>query len=165
MNIRKLLSEDSREELSEIYEKSWKYAYRGIIPDSFLDSIPHGKWAENADREGIHNLVLTEGGRLCGTCSYSASRFPEFPNEGEIIAIYLLPEFMGKGYGKMLLREAAAELSGMGFDKIFLWVLEENHPARRFYERNGFSPTGDFLDDNIGGKALREMRYTKTAPF
>jgi hypothetical protein len=25
----------------------------------------------------------------------------------------------------------------------FLWVLEESHRARRFYERNGWRPTGE----------------------
>ena len=33
--------------------------------------------------------------------------------------------------------------------------------ARRFYERNGFTANGDFLDDNIGGKDMREIMYIR----
>ena len=47
----------------------------------------------------------------------------------------------------------------MGYEDVFLWVLEENERARRFYENFGFVPTDDFLDDNIGGRDLREVRY------
>ena len=42
---------------------------------------------------------------------------------------------------------------------MFLWVLEENLGARHFYEKEGFSATDDDLNDNIGGKDLREIRY------
>lgn len=52
-----------------------------------------------------------------------------------------------------------AELKNSGYENIFLWVLEENIGARRFYERFGFQRTDDYLDDNIGGKTLREIRY------
>ena len=47
----------------------------------------------------------------------------------------------------------------MGFRRILLWVLEENMRARRFYENNGFVCTEVFRNDNIGGRALREVMY------
>ena len=40
MEIREILPSDDRRELSRIYEESWKSAYRGIIPQAYLDSIP-----------------------------------------------------------------------------------------------------------------------------
>lgn len=94
-----------------------------------------------------------------GTSSVCKSRFEQFHDWGEIISIYLLPDYMGKGYGKTLLKSAISELKMQGFENIFLWVLEENIRARHFYEKSGFVPTDDFLDDNIGGKELREIRY------
>ena len=55
----------------------------------------------------------------------------------------------------------------LGFSCIFLWVLEDNDRTRRFYERFGFLPSEDFLKDRIGGKDVRENRYTleKAADF
>ena len=47
----------------------------------------------------------------------------------------------------------------MGYRNIFVWVLEENLRARKFYEKEGFVMTDVYLDDNIGGKDVREIRY------
>lgn len=66
---------------------------------------------------------------------------------------------MGKGYGKHLFKRRVEELKALGYDKIILWVLEDNKRARTFYEKNGFSCCEIFMDDNIGGKNLREVLY------
>ena len=50
MEIREILPSDDRRELSRIYEESWKSAYRGIIPQAYLDSIPEGRWAGALER-------------------------------------------------------------------------------------------------------------------
>ena len=142
-----------------MYEESWKYAYKDIIPQSFLDSIPTGKWASNLDKNGRETLIMLEDNEIIGTSSFSESRFSEFHGMGEIISIYLLPQYIRKGYGTHLLRAAISELKKLGYHEIFLWVLEENYPAIKFYEKNGFVKTDKFLDDTIGGKSLREIQY------
>lgn len=159
MEIRLLRETDDRLEISRIYEESWKFAYRGIVPQAYLDAIPIGRWAMNRDQEGRRSLVLKEGGRLIGTVCTGPSRWPEYPDFGEIISLYLLPEFVGRGYGGPLLAAAVETLAGQGFRDVLLWVLEENRRARRFYEKHGFCPTGDFMEQEIGGKPLREALY------
>ena len=47
----------------------------------------------------------------------------------------------------------------MGFDELFLWVLDDNIAAKKFYEHLGFLQTEDYLDNTIGGKDLREVRF------
>lgn len=111
MEIRHLSPADDRLAISRIYEESWKYAYKGIVPQDFLDSIPEGRWVPNLDNPDWHTLVCIEDGRLIGTSSFCKSRFSQFPNWGEIISIYLLPDFIGKGYGKPLLMSAVKELN------------------------------------------------------
>lgn len=160
MEIRRLSESDDRNAVSRIYEESWKWAYKGIIPQDYLDSIPSGKWAAGLDTAGRSSLVMLENKEFIGTSSFCSSRFPEFEGMGEIVSIYLLPEFAGKGYGRQLLDAVIGELSDMGFDEVFLWVLEENMRARGFYEKAGFTANGKFLEDNIGGKDLREIMYT-----
>ncbi len=157
--IRPFSPDDDKTALSRVYEESWKFAYRGIIPQSYLDSIPPGRWASAADRPGMRSLVLLDGNTMAGTSSVCASRFPEMSGFGEIVSIYLLPEYIGKGYGKPLLEAAKKALFEMGFSDLFLWVLEENERARRFYERNGFVLTDSAIETEIGGKKLREIRY------
>lgn len=161
MKIRLVLPADNRNEISRVYEESWKYAYRGIVPQSYLDSIPSGRWADAADRNGTRSLILLDKERIVGTSSVSRSRFTELSDWGEIISLYLLPEYIGKGFGRALLCAATEELRNMGFESILLWVLEENARARRFYERSGFCESGEVLEDQIGGKPLREIQYIK----
>ena len=164
MEIRHLLPEDDLLEISNIYEESWKFAYKNIIPQDYLDSIPKGRWANNIKRTGTNNnLVMLENGKLIGTSCFGKSRWEEYSEFGEIVSIYFLPEYIGRGFGKLLIEKAVSELNRLGYEKILLWVLEENHRARSFYERCGFIPTDEFRDDSIGGKILREKMYIHIA--
>ena len=127
MEIRYVRPDDSLLAISNIYERSWKYAYQNIIPQDYLDSIPTGRWANSITKNGMK---------------------------------YFLPEYIGKGYGASLLKKCVEELKKLGFHRILLWVLEENSRARRFYERNGFTCSGEYMNDTIGGKELKEVMYT-----
>ena len=70
MEIRYIHPADSRPAISRVYEKSWKYAYQGIIPQAYLDSIPEGRWADNLDRPDLHTLLCVDGGSIVGTSSF-----------------------------------------------------------------------------------------------
>ena len=159
MIIRKITQDDDRLAVSHIYEVSWRYAYKHLIPQEYLDSIPKGRWAANIDNPQINTLIMIEDDMMIGTSSYSEARRSDMDGFGEIISIYLLPEYMGRGYGGKLLLAAADELREMGFANIYLWVLEENFRARHFYEKCGFQNGGIYLADNIGGKDVREIQY------
>ncbi len=159
MEIRYITSSDNRNALSGIYEKSWRYAYKDIIPQAYLDAIPEGHWVNNFDIPGWSTMVCIENGKYIGTSSFCRSRFNKFPDAGEIISIYFLPEYSGKGYGRQLLKAVLDELKMQGFTEVFLWVLEDNNKARWFYENCGFKRTDDYLENNIGGRLLREIRY------
>lgn len=159
MEIRHLNETDDRLAISRIYEESWKYAYKDIIPREYLDSIPKGQWGQGLDVGGRYTLVAVEGRELIGTSSFCRGRMAEMSDFGEAISIYFLPEYMGKGYGKLLLEAVTKELAQLGFDDIYLWVLEDNHNARRFYKKFGFLESGRSREDTIGGKRLREIQY------
>lgn len=161
LEIRHIQQEDDRMAISRIYEEGWRFAYRGIVPQEYLDSIPVGGWASCIDREGVGSLVMTEDGRLIGTSSYSKSRWEQFREFGEIISIYLLPEYTGRGYGRLLLEAVAGELEKLGYRDIFLWVLAENMRARGFYEKCGFTLTEHCMEHEIGGKKLQEVQYCR----
>jgi len=159
MEVRYLLPTDDRRMISKVYEESWKAAYKGIIPQDYLDSIPEGRWVSALDRQDRQTLVCTDRKKIVGTSSFCPSRLERFQGWGELISIYLLPDYMGRGYGKLLMKAALSELKRQGYENVFLWVLEENYRARSFYEQYGFLPTDDFLEDQIGGRDLREVRY------
>lgn len=159
MEIRYIAPADDRMAISRIYEESWKYAYKGIIPQDYLDSIPEGHWAAHLDNADMKTLVCMDDDRFVGTSSFCKSRFGRLVGWGEVVSIYLLPDYMGKGYGRFLLDAAISELKNMGHRDVFLWVLEENTRARRFYEKAGFLRTDDSMTQTIGDKDLLEIRY------
>lgn len=157
--IRPVLNTDDWLAISHVYEQSWKYAYHSIIPDTWLARIPSGQWANGLKAPDRLSLLLLEDGKICGSASYSHARMEEMKGYGEIISIYLLPEAMHKGYGYQLMQSLIAELHDMGYQKVYLWVLEENKTARRFYERFGFVQKDWRQMDIYDGKEVAELMY------
>ena len=161
MEVRKLRNGDDLFAVSRVYEESWRGAYRGLLPREYLDGIPAGKWVPYLEQAGRGSLLLLDGETIVGTASCCASRMPELPDWGEIASIYLLPEYWGKGWGKLLFSAAVEQLETMGYQDLLLWVLEGNQRAKIFYERMGFRPSGTYREDEIGGRIVREIQYRR----
>lgn len=60
----------------------------------------------------------------------------------EIWSVYVTPEARGSGLGDALIAEAIRVARELGFDWLKLQVAEHNAPARRLYERHGFTVFG-----------------------
>ena len=159
MEIRQITKNDDFSSIRELYYRSWKFAYRDIIPMEWIESRPKDKWGGNITENGRTEIGAFEDGRIVGTASFGASRWEKFGGYGEIVTIYLLPEYMGRGVGSALMERCISELKAQGCSRILLWVLEENTRARRFYEKHGFRVTAEYMDDNIGGRDVREVMY------
>jgi ribosomal protein S18 acetylase RimI-like enzyme len=97
-----------------------------------------------------------------GCIAYGESRDGEYSDWGEIVSLYIHPDFFREGYGQKLLRTALVELEESGYQKYYLWVLKENLPARKFYEKNGFQCNGDECSMKINNKKLIDVRYVLT---
>lgn len=157
--IRPILSSDDRMTLSRVYEESWKSAYQGILPQDYLDTIPTGFWVDKIDQPQRQTLVGLFQEKFAGVCAFGPARQPVGEEWAEIYSLYLLPPYQRQGLGRELLKTAVNILTTQEYDRIFLWVLEENHPARCFYEHAGFSATSCFSPCTIGGKKLLQMLY------
>lgn len=162
MNIRKGTLDDVKD-ISRIHALSWKSAYEGIVPQAYLDELKEDFWV-SAFTAWIKNNVLTvqiitDSGSSVGCVAYGRSRDKSLPNWGEIVSIYLLPEYFGKGYGNKLLESALLDLKKSGYRNIYLWVLKDNQRARRFYENNGLHCNKDECICEIMGKKLTDIRY------
>lgn len=161
MEIRKLRAGDDLFAVSRVYEESWRMAYRGLLPQEYLDALPAGNWVPFLEQAGRESLLLLDGDDIVGAAGCCAGRVPELSGWGEIASIYLLPEYWGKGWGKMLFSAAVEQLEAMGYRNLFLWVLEGNQRARVFYERMGFRPSETYRDDEIGGRPVQEIQYRR----
>lgn len=162
MEIRKASLADV-EDISRIYALSWKSAYKGIIPQAYLDELKEDFWVPAFATWIKDNILIakliSENGSSVGCVAYGKSRDKSLPNWGEIVSIYLLPEHFGKGYGNKLLEDALLDLKQSGYQNIYLWVLKENQRARHFYEKNKFQCGKDEYICEISGKQLIDIRY------
>lgn len=159
VEIRRFRETDNIDEVGRIYALSWKKAYRGILPDDYLDSISEKRWSSLLKMKLKHLLMADEDGQIVGVSTFGATRDNNMNGWGEIISLYMLPSHYRKGIGSKLFSAVVNELVIEGYCKIYLWVLEDNKAARDFYEKNGFTFNGDINADNIGGRAVNEVRY------
>ena len=63
----------------------------------------------------------------------------------DVVSMWVRPRFRGRGVGEALLEATAAWAKSRSHPVLYLWVIETNTPARRLYERCGFTPTGESM--------------------
>lgn len=130
-------------ELARVYVQSWRETYPGLLPDSVLIGLNERRMAESWRRQVMtagkeHAVVVAEskGYGLTGLASLGPSRDKGIPYQGEVYALYIDPNFVGKGIGRGLLRGAFRVLFERGHRSAVIWALQGN-PARYFYEAQG----------------------------
>jgi GNAT superfamily N-acetyltransferase len=150
----------------ELHVRAWQAAYRGIVPQDFLDAMDPAVRARRTRDENLAGQHVAEaGGEVVGWLSIGPYRFaddgPDAPGPGfgEVMAIYARPDAVGTGVGRALMAYGLAELDRAGLRPVLLWVFTDNARARRFYEKAGFRPDGATHDYEIGGVTLPEVRY------
>lgn len=162
MEIRRYRPSDDIDDVSRVYALSWKFGYRGIVPQDYLDGISCDRWSPFLIKDSDRLWLAVEGEEIVGATTFRGLQEGPLDGWGEIISIYLLPRYFRKGVGTELLKRAIEELSSMGHRRVFLWVLRGNLRARGFYESNGFTCSGDVKVESIGGRNLEEIRYVRS---
>lgn len=147
--------------LSDVHGRSWLSAYRGIIPHAQLKSLIDRRtaaWWRGAIRSRDTVMVLEVAGEVVGyaTCGPSRTnrRF-----EGEIYELYVDPNYQGLGFGEYLFEGCRAVLDERCHRGLIVWVLSDNHPARRFYEARGGRAIAE-MDERLGTVSLSKRAYT-----
>jgi ribosomal protein S18 acetylase RimI-like enzyme len=164
---------DDAEQLAGLYVRSWQAAYRGLLPQDFLDRLDPAdrldRWRRTLREPGGPArgvLVVSAGARLCGAAWFGPTRDPDGDpaRTGELVGIYLLPGAWGRGLGRSLLAAAVERLTAAGYEQATLWVLESNARARRFYARAGWAADGAVQQDGRLGFPITEVRYHRRLP-
>lgn len=148
--------------IAGIHVATWRTAYRGLLPDDFLASLDEAWYAERwrralGDPSG-RVYVAEAAGAVVGFASGGRERAGEDGYEGELYAIYIRDEAQGRGHGRRLVQAVAGGLRELGLRDMIVWVLRDNQPARRFYERLG----GIYVRAQpitIGSALLQEVSY------
>ncbi len=168
MNIRRAQVQDAPT-LAQVHVDSWHVAYRGLIPDSFLQGFTYQKREEAFRRALIANseetYLIEDDARAVGILTIGACRDSDLDagRTGEIWGIYIVPDHWRYGVGTRLVHEAERMLQSRGYRDVVLWVLEGNTSARRFYEAMGFCLDSASKILELG-KPMKAIRYKKAMP-
>lgn len=153
--------------IAELHVAAWRWAYRGLLPDAVLDDLSvetrEARWrAElSAPKAGQRCLLAAGGaGQVVGFLSFGPAEDPDAGEGlGEVYALYLDRSVAGTGVGRSLLSAGSRRLREAGYARAFLWVLETNERARRFYERAGWAWDGTTSAHRYDCAELPIVRY------
>jgi len=152
VSVRRAVADDARA-IAEIQVAGWRAAYRGFLPDAFLDAFTvqarAARWTELLE-QGSETYVAKGG--FCSVVR--PARDGSAPVE--LAALYVAPARWRHGIGRRSLDTALPREEG-----VTLWVFSQNHRARSFYAASGFSDDGAEAVDP--GTGVLEIRMRRTA--
>jgi ribosomal protein S18 acetylase RimI-like enzyme len=178
---------DDVEGIVAVRQASWLAAYRGIVAPEIIERALAQADAARlrarfADQPWRHTLVAEPQPApdpaappvpvITGYASYGIERGVDGhprqiraddnpaskPPVAELYALYVAPGHWSTGTGRALMDRVLAEVRAEGYPRIILWVLQDNHRARRFYERAGFRRRGRAQASFLGAP---EVRYAQ----
>lgn len=145
--IRNVKKEDIPE-IVDIQITGWQTAYKGIIDNSFLNSMNReeriNQRYEDYNKGGF--IVAELDKEIVGFCRFTNSNAfsietPEV--DCELLALYVKPNLKNNGIGTKMFQYVLKEFKYQNKTKMILWCLKDNFPSRNFYEK-------------MGGKVIKE---------
>jgi GNAT superfamily N-acetyltransferase len=158
---------DDVTQIAQIHVTTWQDAYKGILPENFLNGLSvdrrANQWKEsvkNNQTTGQNGLfVVSDNGKVYGFAACGAARDKEFSGYGELFAIYVTPEFQKHGYGQKLFEKVKTFLKAKGFTRAYVWSLEKNTPAHNAYEKWG----ANIVDGQTKPVELEDKKFLEIA--
>jgi len=150
--------------IANLHAESWRHAYRGIFPDTFLDRQAaeerrhywHARLADLAAKDSLVLLAEANGSPAGFVCVETQSE----PEWGAFVDnLHVLPRYHGQGIGKRLIAAAAEWARSRGKRRIYLWAYEQNKHARGFYESQGWKAVEQVIKDIPGGGERPVLRH------
>jgi ribosomal protein S18 acetylase RimI-like enzyme len=163
MAIRPAVLADFRA-IASVHVACWQETYGDLLPKAMLDrqsvASREEQWRRTLERDPrLSEVFVAESdGAVVGFSASGADRAAGLGKDSEVYAIYVLRAQQRRGLGHALFQAAAMPMRDRGFRSIALWVLRENHPARRFYERIGGTIVAERAMSEAGA-SLVEIGY------
>lgn len=123
--------------IRDLVHITWPASYSTIIStaqiERMLEVLYEPEMLKKQIQDPLHHFILLEDkGHLLGY----AHGIADYPNL-KLSKIYFLPEFQGRGYGKILLQEMETRAIQQHFERVTLNVNRQN-PALHFYQKMGY---------------------------
>jgi ribosomal protein S18 acetylase RimI-like enzyme len=127
--------------IAMLHADSWRDAYRGTLPDDFLAGPVLQNRQELWQRrfavaDGCHTIKAIQADTLIG---FGCVIFDGDSEWGaDLDNLHVRAPFKGLGVGARLLHECRSWIRSKDpVRPMYLWVLENNLAAKRFYDRQG----------------------------
>lgn len=132
-----VINSDQLDEAGSVYAASWRDLHQSIVSPVSLKKH-NGQYHADLLRQCIQSgktvYVSTKNGdTVTGVLCLDTE-------QGEIMQLYVSPQYQHEGIGTTLLSYALYRLNH--FKRVFLTVLEQNNRAIALYEKMGFKFTG-----------------------
>jgi GNAT superfamily N-acetyltransferase len=153
------------ESIAQLHAQSWRNAYRGMLADEYLDRHVVADrlefWtARFASVPADRRLVLQaiSGGTLIGFVCVLLDAEPQWG--ARLDNLHVSPESKGTGIGYTLFQAAREWIASVSpGTAMYLWCVERNHVARRFYDRQGGKIVETATRPVAQELAVPELRY------
>lgn len=128
-------------QVAKLHVETWQQSFRGIAPQNYLDGLSVEK-RQKAFRERFFDedyrmfVAETSDSEVVGFVDVGKPSEGVDGFEAELYAIYLLPEFQGKGIGGKLFKVATQDLLDRNYKSMDLQTLVVS-PFRNFYKKMG----------------------------
>lgn len=163
MNLRRATLTDART-IAALHAASWRLAYRGALADKYLERDAEADrqslWLQRLETplENQFVVVAETQRELLGFACVFANEHQEW---GSLLDnIHVARAFQVRGVGTALLRCAAQWCSGQAPGSgLYLWVLQGNLLAQRFYRNLGASNVGSDVWVPPGGGSVPRYRF------
>jgi ribosomal protein S18 acetylase RimI-like enzyme len=149
--------------IAALQAESWRHTYRGFLADAYLDrevfadrDVAWRRRFGEPQETPVLTLVAEDHGAMVG---FAHSYVDDDPDWGTLLDnLHVRPDRKRARIGTRLMAETAARLQDRGCTSgLYLWVVEWNEPAQRFYEALGGCAAGRELADGPGG--VPTVRY------
>lgn len=131
------------EVIASLHTESWRDAYRGILPDLYLDGQIFDErtnlWRSRFSSLSSDRFLVVLAESFGGPVGFACVLLDEDPQWGPCLDnLHVLPKYRSRGVGQLLFgRSAQWVMSKEPRWSIHLWVFEANVGARRFYDALG----------------------------
>ena len=154
ITVKQMETPEEIEGKSLVHWQTWREAYDDLLPANYQETMTLEKCRFFSQKYPENTLIAMDGKKVVGFISYGNFR-DEAIQAGEIIALYVLKDYYGKGVSKQLMHAAFVALDQ--FSEIYLWVLKDNKRAIAFYQKMGFTFDGQEQILKLG-KPVKELR-------
>ena len=152
--------------MAKVRVDTWRAAYKGIIPDDFLEGLSYQNisegwrktiWEERNPAVAAF-VAESEQRNIVGVAVCGHEQSQDVVYRGEVYLLYVLPAYQEQGIGRKLVAACVHHLvQNLKVKSLLIWVIAENR-YRRFYESLGGKVVRQKTEE-IGGRMILEIGY------